>query len=163
LNIAKRRVKNAEVCDLYCCASSIQLNITHYIMLNWLKSLIAPSPIANTSAEVDSAPTVLDIFTQALQAEACAWRVEDGEVVLPNGLTASVEYLESQPIGQNAVRTTSKISCKHAIHFPRGIFEFQHASSSSEQESLLSGFRTWAQTDLATLNDAVAEHYMLNA
>jgi hypothetical protein len=125
-------------------------------MLNWLKSLIAPSPIANTSARVDNAPTVLDIFTQALQAEGCTWRVEDGEVILPNGLTASVEYLESQPIGENAVRTTSKINCKHAIHFPRGIFEFQHASSSSEQESLLSGFRTWAQTDFATLNDAVA-------
>jgi hypothetical protein len=125
-------------------------------MLNWLKSLVATTPSANIVAELDRAPTVVDIFTQALQAEGFAWRLEHGEVVLPNGLTASVEYLESQQIREDAVRTTSKISCRHAVLFPDGIFEFQHASSSSEEESLLNGFRTWAQTDLATLVDAAA-------
>jgi hypothetical protein len=126
-------------------------------MFNWLKSLVASSPSASAAAEVDRVLTVVDVFTQALQAEECAWHLENGEVVLPKGLTASVEYLESQPLGENSVRTTSKIICKHALHFPDGVFEFQHASGSSEEESLLSGFRTWIQTDLATLLDAVGD------
>ncbi|RZT10736.1 hypothetical protein SAMN05216319_0800 [Duganella sp. CF402] len=126
-------------------------------MFNWLKSLVAPSPSAGVSVQVEALLTVEDIFTQALQAEGYAWRLENGEISLSQGFIASVEYLESQPIGENAIRTSSKIVCKHAVHFPEGIFEFQHASGASEQESLLNGFRSWAQTDLATLIDAVSD------
>jgi hypothetical protein len=126
-------------------------------MFNWLKKLMPSPPAVDAAGEAQRCLSVEDIFIHALQEEGYPCRLENGEISLPHGLAASVEYLESQPIGENAVRTSSKIVCKHSLHFPEGIFEFQHASSSSEKESLLNGFRTWAQTDLATLIDALAD------
>lgn len=130
---------------------------TYQTMFNWLKVLMPSHPHVDASDEVQRRLTVEDIFIHALKEEGYSCHSENGEICLPQGLAASVEYLESLPIGENSVRTTSKITCKHILHFPEGIFEFQHASSSSEKESLLNGFRTWALTDLATLIDAIAD------
>lgn len=117
-------------------------------MLNWIKTLIA---------KPESPTTLAGILADALRAEGYACRARNDEVFLESGLVASAEYLEQQAINETAMRTSSKIVCRHPIHFPNGLFEFQHASGSSEEESLLNGFRTWVQTDLATLEDAVAD------
>jgi hypothetical protein len=116
------------------------------IMLNWIKTLLA---------KPESPTTLAGILADALRAEGYACRAVNDEVFLESGLVASVEYLDQQVINDTAMRTSSKIVCRHPVHFPDGLFEFQHASGSSEEESLLNGFRSWAQTDLATLEDAV--------
>lgn len=133
-----------------------------FTMLKWLGSFlrrprdIEVMPPAVAPEHTDDA-TLESLLVEAMKEAGIASRETADGVVLENGLRFSLEYLESQPIGGGALRTLSKISSWHPLFFPDGLFEFQHASGATEVESLLNGFRTWTQTDLATLMDAVTD------
>lgn len=122
-------------------------------MLKWLASFLKQPNADDTQP---ASATLESLFVEALRGEGFACRETADGITMDNGLLFSLEYLESEPIGENALRTVSKVFCKHPAYFPEGLFEFQHASGSTEVESLLNGFRSWAQTDLATLSDAVS-------
>jgi hypothetical protein len=126
-------------------------------MFNWLKSLLSSPPTpAPSPANVHGEPVMLDILAEAMHAERCTFRLENGELILENGLAIAVEYLESQAI-EGGMRTSSRTICRHPEYFPDAICEFQHASGVTEEESLLRGCRTWIQTDLTTLKDAIED------
>jgi hypothetical protein len=132
-------------------------------MLKWLASLLqSPSttdtePAAEVASAPDAAATLEGLFVEALREEGFMCREAADGIVMDNGLVFTLEYLESQPIGENALRTVSKVCCKHPVYFPEGLYEFQHASGGTEVEALLKGFRSWAQTDLATLVDSICD------
>ena len=132
-------------------------------MWKWLISLLARPRTIDTEpgVSVEAAPnavaTLENVFVEALRVEGFTCRETADGIVMDNGLVFTLEYLESQPIGENALRTVSKVSSMHPVYFPEGLYEFQHASGGTEVEALLNGFRSWAQTDLATLVDAVGD------
>lgn len=132
-------------------------------MLKWLASFLkrpditGSEPAAAIEDAAEELPTLEGLFIEALGQEGFACRETGEGIVMDNGLVFSVEYLESLPVGENSLRTVSKVFSRHPKHFPEGLSEFQHAAGGTEVEALLNGFRSWAQTDLSILVDAVTD------
>ncbi len=82
----------------------------------------------------------------------------DGRIVnLANGITLEVELVESVRLAADSVRTSTRVTARHADAFPHGLAEFQHAGGVSTVESLSHGFKGWAAMDLVTLEDALLD------
>jgi hypothetical protein len=47
------------------------------------------------------------------------------------------------------------IEVTHSEHFPQGVFEFQHATGDTIEDSIRCGVEQWAKTDLVALLDAL--------
>jgi hypothetical protein len=77
-------------------------------MLKWLASLLqSPSttdtePAAEVASAPDAAATLEGLFVEALREEGFMCREAADGIVMDNGLVFTLEYLESQPIGENA-------------------------------------------------------------
>lgn len=132
-------------------------------MLKWIASFFKRSvandcePTAAIKDDEEQLATLEGLFIEALREEGFECRETADGIVMENGLVFSLEYLDSHSIRENSLRTVSKVCCRHPKYFPEGLFEFQHAGGTTEVEALLNGFRSWAQTDLATLIDAVTD------
>ena len=75
---------------------------------------------------------------------------ESGYRLLPHWLDASA-------LGNSAVRTTTVLQIMHPVLVPQGVFEYQHATGQSVQDSLATGFDQWAQMDFVALLEALLD------
>ncbi len=94
------------------------------------------------------------VLLQVLQREGHAASLHDDVVVLDTGLQLLTELLDMAEL-RHGVRTASCIRVHHRSLFPAGIVEFQHSIGENTEASLVSGFTTWARTDLVALTEAV--------
>jgi len=97
----------------------------------------------------------LRLLLEATRASDPHARLVDGQVHLSSGITLGVEHIETFRFDNGNVRTATVTTARHPTFFTEGLVEFQHAMGADEQASMSSGFRSWAQMDLATLSDAV--------
>ena len=65
--------------------------------------------------------------------------------------------LSSMKPGTGHVSTSTTIEIKHPTRIPSPVFEYQHAAGANLEESLMSGFRQWYDTDFLALLDAVRD------
>lgn len=79
-----------------------------------------------------------------------SWLVlqDSGFILLP-------QLVHLQPLDEGGVRTTTTIQTHHHTLVPDGVFEYQHSTGNSVQDSARKGFDLWAQTDLVALLDAL--------
>lgn len=109
---------------------------------------------ANTWVEV------FDVLT-SLEAELSqrGLRVEtrEGLLVEPNLQLIFIPRLAAgiEPLERRGVRTVTTIEVHHPILFPRGVFEYQHATGDDVPSSLRSGFSSWTESDLVAILDAL--------
>jgi hypothetical protein len=141
-------------------------------MLKWIMAIFSqedkgpPALFSSATNQILDVPdaknsepsnSIVESLTRVLKEEGYDPVEVPGGIVLPSGLIARAEFLEMHVLGEEMVRTSTRIVSVHSDQFTDGLTEFQHASGNTEQDSLENGFRTWAQTDLATLEDALAE------
>ncbi len=65
--------------------------------------------------------------------------------------------VELHPLENGGVRTVTTLEIRHPRLVPSGIFEFQHATGDTSQESVISGLEQWAKLDFVPLLDALRE------
>ncbi len=73
---------------------------------------------------------------------------DSGFILLP-------QLVHLQPLDKGGVRITTTIQTHHPTLEPDGVFEYQHSTGNSVQDSARKGFDLWAQTDLVALLDAL--------
>jgi hypothetical protein len=61
------------------------------------------------------------------------------------------------PLDHGGIRTVTTIEVHHPQLQANGIFEFQHATGPSLEDSICQGFDQWAQTDLVVFLDALRD------
>lgn len=84
--------------------------------------------------------------------------VPDGPYLrLENGLMLQTHWLQTVMLDENKCRTVTTITVWHPTLFADSLFEYQHATAATEEESLAAGFLIWAQMDLLVLEDALLE------
>ena len=79
-----------------------------------------------------------------------SWLVLQGSGFI---LTPQLVYL--QPLDEGDVRTTTTIQTNHPTLVPDGVYEYQHSTGNSVEDSVRKGFDLWVQTDLVALLDAL--------
>lgn len=103
----------------------------------------------------DTPPDELRHLHEAvLQIDPSA-RIEDGHVLLENGMRLRTECIDRQAFPNGGVRTSTTTVALHPQAFPDGLLEYQHASGENEEAALRSGFDTWVRMDLNTLLGAL--------
>lgn len=99
--------------------------------------------------------TLFPLLRQALDACEIEHTAQDGKLLLPDGLRLLPHWVETEQKANGNHRTATVVEVWHQGLFPDGLFEYQHAIGPTLQDSVLSGFRSWIQMDLATLREAV--------
>lgn len=95
------------------------------------------------------------LLAQVLEDAGRAAVPHADHLLLDGELQVFVELMEVAELPPDGVRTASAIQVRHRALFPDGLTEFQHAAGNDVEQSLASGFATWARTDLVALSDAV--------
>ncbi len=62
-----------------------------------------------------------------------------------------------QPLDAGGARTTTTIHISHPTLIPQPIFEFQHSTGDSAEDSIAKGFDQWAQVDYIVFVEALRE------
>lgn len=99
--------------------------------------------------------TATQILADALKNEGFEIQQTDSHIALPSGIKLAAKFIESARINAENIRTSTFTVASHEHYFPDGLVEFQHSGGLNLEESLLSGFSSWAKMDLITLEDSV--------
>jgi len=93
---------------------------------------------------------------QVLEKHGHAVRA-DGDVIVEqeSGLALRALLAGFEPIQPVGIKTTTTIEIRHPVKIPEPIFEYQHSSGDSAQESISKGFEQWYALDFAPLTDAM--------
>ncbi|GAB3255351.1 DUF6348 family protein [Chitinimonas naiadis] len=143
-------------------------------MFHWLKSLLGrhrtvsptpspappatPLPAQQPEPAAQTQPQTLSILLASVLKEEGYAVTEHGEALsLASGVVLHTDFLETHELGNGNIRTTTRVAAIHPEYFPNGLQEYQHSSGESKDTSLINGFRSWVQTDLSTIEDALAE------
>ena len=101
---------------------------------------------------------LLDVAAKAIEAHGHKLAQQaDCLVHESSGLLMQPTLEEWRPVQRGGVQTVSIMRTVHPRVFPKGVFEYQHSSGSSVEDSLKNGFDQWAQVDLVVLLDAVLD------
>lgn len=99
---------------------------------------------------------VVRIAAATLKREGHATRNEKSWLFhAESGISLTPRFVDLQLNEDGSVQTATTIQCNHALMPPHGVFEFQHSTGSSIEESVSKGIEGWARLDLVTLLDAV--------
>lgn len=98
---------------------------------------------------VDTLAAVLAEHGHRAHAYDNGW-IEIGD----DGLFAFPQLVDFTELDGGTIRTASTIQCNHPRLFPQGLFEYQHATGETFDDSVKRGFDQWARTDLLALLDA---------
>lgn len=74
-----------------------------------------------------------------------------------SGFTLLPGLVEFQPLQDGGVRTTTTVQTNHPDLMPDGVFEYQHSSGNTLEESIREGFEQWAQMDLVALLETLKQ------
>ena len=86
-----------------------------------------------------------------------AVRIEEPFVLDLESQLSLRPLLSAMQPGDRGVRTSTTIEIKHPTCVLSPVFEYQHSFGPNLEESLLSGFRQWYDSDFVTLIDGVRE------
>ncbi|WP_303637984.1 DUF6348 family protein [Stenotrophomonas tuberculopleuritidis] len=98
---------------------------------------------------------LLPLLQQVLHEGGIASRVDGGALLLDSGLRLTPHAMAAHARDKGGWQTSTVIETQHPGLFAEGLFEYQHANGADEHASLRSGFQTWVQVDLATLQTAI--------
>lgn len=73
----------------------------------------------------------------------------------PSGFTLIPQMVVVKPLNKGGAQTTTTIQTNHPVLVPNGIFEYQHSTGDTVEDSARQGFEQWAQTDFVALLDAL--------
>lgn len=76
-------------------------------------------------------------------------------LTLPSGLVLQPRFVSLQPLDNGGVSTVTTVEVSHSTSIPGGVFEFQHSTGASTEESLVQGFASWMNLDLPVLLDSL--------
>nr|WP_175429135.1 hypothetical protein [Lysobacter enzymogenes] len=120
------------------------------------------SPAGHLRFEDEAGETYLEPFD--LVETLAAVLVENGQrahaydngwiEIGDDGLFAFPQLVDFTELDGGTIRTASTIQCNHPRLFPQGLFEYQHATGETFDDSVKRGFDQWARTDLLALLDA---------
>ena len=74
-----------------------------------------------------------------------------------SGFVLQPLIVELRPLEQGGVQTLTTIDVRHANLVPEGLFEYQHSTGDTVEDSLGKGIAAWEEIDLAVLLDALRE------
>ena len=115
------------------------------------------SPNNGLHAMDSSAPFFLQqVLHETLRSRHLEFEVTDSgrSVTLSNGLRLEPFLMVCEQASKHRFQTTTVIEVSHPRLFPNPLFEYQHASGTSQHDALGKGFASWASMDLVTLIDA---------
>ena len=115
------------------------------------------SPNNGLHAMDSSAPFFLQqVLHETLRSRHLEFQVTDSgrSVTLSNGLRLEPFLMACEQASKHRFQTTTVIEVSHPRIFPNPLFEYQHASGTSQHDALGKGFASWASMDLVTLIDA---------
>lgn len=129
---------------------------------NKFKNKLTSTSLADAAAklptpQINSDPVTMQALADVLKTEGIAFEWQLPRLLLANGMTLEAEPVEAIVLGEDRVRTCTKIHLHHPVYFSEGIAEYQHAMGANEDLSMAEGFRSWAQTDLVALLDATSD------
>lgn len=101
---------------------------------------------------------VLSALEAALHSRGIRFEVQEAAVRLQDlGIIAVPRLVGGvHPLERGGVRTATTIEVMGAGLFDRPVFEYQHATGASTQDSLIEGFGGWADGDLVAISEAVS-------
>jgi len=108
-------------------------------------------------AKVSSDPTLLVQLANAMTLASIPFEQTEAHLLTPEGLVFATQKVESIDLGEGRVRTCTKIFAWHALYFPQGITEYQHALAATEEAAIVDGFTQWVNMDLLALLDATRD------
>jgi len=79
------------------------------------------------------------------------WIELDGDFVVQPGLASF------QPLEKGGVQTVTTVEVSSPAGIPAGVFEFQHSTGDTIQDSVRKGFEQWMQADLPVFMDALRD------
>ncbi|MFZ6686772.1 DUF6348 family protein [Undibacterium sp. SXout11W] len=106
---------------------------------------------------IASDPVLLTLLGDTLTQASQTFEQTESHLLTPEGLIFAVQQIESVALGEDRVRTCTKIHAWHPTYFPQGIFEFQHALAATEEAAFVDGFKQWINMDLQVLLDATLD------
>lgn len=83
-------------------------------------------------------------------AAANGWVVEN-----QTGIQLHPELIDFLAIDGQGGRSCTTLHCVHPQFFPNGVFEYQHSTGNTPEESIVAGFDQWLQLDFPVLADAL--------
>ncbi len=99
---------------------------------------------------------LLALLVSVLRERAHVVQSEESWLVLQDsGFILLPQLVHLQPLDKGGVRITTTIQTHHPTLVAHGVFEYQHSTGNSVQDSARKGFDLWAQTDLVALLDAL--------
>jgi hypothetical protein len=107
------------------------------------------------SEEVDT----VEALAMSLKARGIAFERSQQWLTIEGGLIVRPQFVQVRPRDDDSVQSTTTIEINHETLCPAGTFEYQHATGETVDESLESGFGTWADTDLPVLREALSGQF----
>jgi hypothetical protein len=105
--------------------------------------------------EVDT----VDALATSLEARDIPFERSQQWLTIEGGLIVRPQFVQVRPRDDDSVQSTTTIEINHETLCPAGTFEYQHATGETVDESLESGFGTWADTDLPVLREALSGQF----
>ncbi len=109
----------------------------------------------NWDEQVDT----VDALARSLEARDIPFERSREWLTIEGGLIVRPQFVQVLPRDDNSVQSTTTIEINHDELCPGGTFEYQHATGDTVDESLDSGFSTWADTDLPVLREALSGQF----
>lgn len=107
--------------------------------------------------DVASDPVLLGQLAEVFTTLSIPFESTKTQLLLPEGLVLAVQPVETVALSDGRVRTCTKIVAWHAVYFPQGIAEYQHALAATEEAAIADGLTQWANMDLVVLLDATRD------
>jgi Family of unknown function (DUF6348) len=95
-----------------------------------------------------AASVLADQGHKILSEESWLVHQESGFILLP-------QFVHLQPLDKGGVRTTTTIQAQHPVLVSEGVFEYQHSTGDSVEDSIRKGFDQWAHADFVALLESL--------
>jgi hypothetical protein len=110
---------------------------------------------SNGTKSWEETANVMTCMSNVLVPAGYACTVHKSWIELSSGFIIQPRFVSFQPLEKGGARTVTTIEVTHPAGVPVGVFEFQHSTGDSVENSIIKGFEAWTQSDLPVFIDAL--------
>jgi hypothetical protein len=140
-------------------------------MFNWLKQATPPriceanpgkhlkvtASFANGIKTWEEKADILLSMIEVLKAGGHSYEPRKTWIELDGGFLIQPGLVSFKPLQERGVQTVTTVEVSNPAGIPSAVFEFQHSTGDTVQESIGKGFEQWMQADLPVFMDALRE------